>query len=250
MGSEGADEVSQEEAEFGKVSDEPWSLDAVAELLAITVMQNGSKTPTHMSKMLDGYVKAFHALRPSDPEKAHNFTLVMVKSIFDFWRHSGQRLEITLESLMQRGIVTAKAVVEQALAQRGAQGSDSMAVWNLINSVARKSLENSQSIRADLAIAKRLGKTDVVDKCKREMDQAIRETAELFTLIFTSLVRNHQDYAESDAFLRKITLDRVLTIGRKYHAFIKPLIEAADQRIPGVAHNPEVAAIFDSLGAL
>merc|ERR1712061_260898 len=109
---------------------------------------------------------------------------------------------------MHRSLVTPTAVVEQALAQRGPQGCDSMSVWNLINSVARKSLEHSQSIRVDLAIAKRLGKTDVAEKCRRELDQAVHETAELFTLIFTGLVRNHQDFEETDAFLRKLTCDR------------------------------------------
>merc|ERR550532_533667 len=99
----------------------------------------------------------------------------------------------------------------------------------MINSVARKSLEHSQSVRVELAIAKKLGK------------DAILETAGLFTVIFTGLVRNYQDAEESDDLARKVTLDRVLTIGRKYHAFIKPLIDAAESRIPGVAHTPEVA---------
>lgn len=236
--------------ELGEVPADPWTLDAMAELFVVAVLQNGSKTPTHMNKMLDGHQNVFGKLRPTEEDEAHSYAMGIVRCIFEFWRHSGQRLEITLDTLLHRGIVTPRAIVEQALAQRGPHGSDSMSAWNVINTVARKSLEHSQSVRGELFVAKRLGKTDVVDKCRRQLDSAIHETAELFTLIFTGLVRNYQDFEETDILLRKITLDRVLTIGRKYHAFIKPLIEQAESRIPGVAHNPDIAAIFHSLGSL
>merc|ERR1712050_65464 len=99
-------------------------------------------------------------------------------------------------------------------------------------------------------MAKKLGKGDVLDTCKGELDAAIHETAELFTLLFTGLVRNYQDFEDTDPELRHVMLQRISVIGRKYHAFIKPLVDAAESRIPGVAHNPDVAAIFRSLSAL
>merc|ERR1712190_705016 len=94
------------------------------------------------------------------------------------------------------------------------------------------------------------GQADVLESCRQELDTAIQDTAELFTLVFSGLVRNHQDFEDTDASLRYAMSQRVLAIGRKYHLFIKPLIEAAESRIPGVAHNPEIAAIFLSLRAL
>merc|ERR1719503_47808 len=116
----------------------------------------------------------------------------------------------------------------------------------MTNSVARKSLKRSQSVRAELEVAKKLGQAEVVEKCKKQLDEAIHETSELFKLIFTSLVRNHQDFEGKDPLLGHITLQRVLMIGRRYGA----LIDAADSSIPGVAQSPEVAAIFQQLRAL
>lgn len=238
------------EDEFGSTPSEAWSLESVVELFVVALLQNGAKTPTHMGKMLDGHQNVFSSLRPAGEEEAHEFSKAIVHCIFAFWRCSSQRLGITVDMMLHRGILTSRAVVEQALAERGPQGCDSMAVWNMINSVARKSLEHSQSVRVDLAIAKKLGKNDLLETCRRQLDGAIHETAELFTLTFTGLVRNHQDFEDRDTLMRHIMLQRILTIGRKYHAFIKPLIDAAESRIPGVAHNPEIAAIFQSLSTL
>jgi len=220
------------------------------ELFAVAMLQNGAKTPTHMSKMLDGYQKVFSKLRPDDEERSHAFSKIIVRCAFEFWRVSGQRLEITLDALLHRGIVTPRAVAEQALADRGPLGCDSLAIWNLINGVARKALERSTSAKVELAIAKKLEKVDAMARCKEHLDAAIQDTAELFTLIFTGLARNHQDFEERDALLRHVAQQRVLTIGRKYYAFIKPLIENASSRIPGVAHNPDIATIFQSLSTL
>merc|ERR1712072_153587 len=229
---------------------EPWPIDTVAEILALAVFHHGAKTPTHMSKILDGHQEVFLKLLPGDEDQAHEYVKAIVRSVFAFWRVSGQRLEITLETLLHRGIVTPRAVVEQALSERTPQACDLMSVWNMINSVARKSLERTQAIRVELAIAKKLEKEDVLEKCRKQLDGANHETAELFTLIFTELVRSHQDWEDKDPFLRQIAVQRVLMIGRKYHAFIKPLVDSAESRIPGVAHNPEIAAVFHSLRAL
>lgn len=229
---------------------EPCSHEQVVELFTAALLQNGAKTPTHMSKLLDGYQQVFSAMRPDDERAANDYTKLLVRCVVGFWKFSSQRLEITVDAMLQRGILTSRAVVEHTLAERGPQGCDSMAVWNILNSVARKSLERSQNVRVELAMAKRLGKGDVLDACKGELDSAIHETAELFTLIFTGLVRNCQDFEDTDSQLRHVMLQRILIIGRKYHAFIKPLVDAAEARIPGVAHNPDVAAVFRSLSAL
>merc|ERR1712113_1136707 len=122
------------------------------------------RTPTHMNKVLDGYQQVFIKMRPSDEDELHNYKKSIVRSACAFWRQSGHRLEITLSTLLDRGIVTSRAIVEHILAERGPQGCDSMPVWNLMHSVARKSLESSQLVRAELAVAKRLGKTDVVER--------------------------------------------------------------------------------------
>eukprot|EP00929_Paragymnodinium_shiwhaense_P111769 TRINITY_DN80058_c0_g1_i1.p1 TRINITY_DN80058_c0_g1~~TRINITY_DN80058_c0_g1_i1.p1 ORF type:complete len:873 (-),score=282.30 TRINITY_DN80058_c0_g1_i1:42-2660(-) len=227
----------------------PWSLEEVADVLTAALLQNGSRTPTHMSKVLDGHDKVFAALKPKDEEEALAFTQAVVRCIFKFWKKSGQRLEITFDAMLNRGILHPHAVIECALADC-LQASDSMAAWNVVNSVARKSLEKLQTSRAELAIAKKLEKVDAMEKLKKQMEAAMQETAELFTLIFSGLVRNYQDLEEKNATLRQVTLQRVLAIGRKYHAFIKPLVNAAESRIPGVAHNPEIAAVFENLRAL
>jgi hypothetical protein len=243
-------EAKKEGEDLGELPPEPWPIDEVAEILALAVFHHGAKTPTHMSKILDGHQEVFLKLRPGDEDQAHEFVKAIVKSVFSFWRLSGQRLEITLETLLHRGIITPRAVVEQGLGERTPQVYDWMSVWNMINSVARKSLERTQSIRIELAIAKRLEKADVMEKSRKQLEAAIHETAELFTLIFTELVRSHQDWEDKDPFLRQVAVQRVLMIGRKYHGFIKPLVDSAESRIPGVAHNPEIAAVFQSLRAL
>lgn len=242
--------AAEAEGEFGETPDEPLSMETVAELFACAVLQNGAKTPTHMSKLLDGHQGVFTSLRPEDEDEAHDYMKAIVRSAFAFWSSSSQRLEITLDAMLHRGLLSARAIVDQALAERGPQGCDSVAVWNLINGVARKSLEHSQGVRMNLAIAKKLGKTDELERCRQQLDGAIQETAELFTLIFAGLVRNHQDFEEADVLLRHVMLQRILTIGRKYHAFVKPLIDAAESRVPGVAHTPEIAAIFQTLSTL
>jgi len=227
-----------------------WSLEAVADMLTAAVMQVGSRTPTHMNKVLDGHEKVFSALKPSDEEEAYAFVQAVTRSIFEFWKLSGQRLEITFMALLNRGVVTSRAVVDCALSGC-LQASDSMAAWNVINVVCRKSLEKLQSSRVELALAKKLDKVDTAEKLKKTVDAAVQENADLFTLIFTGLVRNYQDLEEKkNAVHRQVILQRILAIGRKYHAFIKPLVNAAESRIPGVAHNPEIATVFEQLRAL
>lgn len=245
-----AKKEEEEVDEFGDLPEEPWAKDTVIELLVTALLQMGARTPTHTFKILDGHEQVLAKLRPADDEELHRCAKVIVRCVFNFWKLSGQRLEITLDALLVRGAVTSRAIVEHALEQRGPGASDSMPAWNMTNSVARKSLKRSQSVRAELEVAKKLGQAEVVEKCKKQLDEAIHETSELFKLIFTSLVRNHQDFEDKDLLLRHVTLQRVLMIGRRYGAFIKPLIDAADTSIPGVAHNPEIAAIFQSLRAL
>jgi len=242
--------AKDEDEALGSPPAEPWALEAVVELFVMAALQHGAKTPTHMSRILDGHHQVFAKLKPTAEDEAHSYAKVIVRCIFEFWRLSGQRLEITLDTLAHRGVVTSRSIVEYALGNRTSQVCDWMSTWNMINSVARKSLERTQSVRAELAIAKKLEKADVLEKSRKQLDAAIHETAELFTLIFTDLVRSHQDFEDKDQLLRYITLQRVLMIGRKYHVFIKPLIEASESRIPGVAHNPEISAIFQSLRSL
>jgi len=240
-------------AETAKTGDRPaeaWPLQDVVALLTMAMLQNGAKTPTHMSKVLDGYQEIISKLKPLDEEEAHEYMKDVVRPIFQFWRCSSQRLEITIDAMLNRGILTPRAVIEYALADRGPQGCDSMAVWNIVNNVASRSLEKSQSVRVELAVAKKLGKTEILATCRRQLDCAIQETAELFTLVFTGLVRNYMDFEEENALLRHVMLQRILTTGRKYHAFIKPLIDAAESRIPGVAHHPDIGAVFQTLSCL
>merc|ERR1712125_317396 len=109
-------------------------------------------------------------LRPTDEDECHVYTKGLVRATFAFWRSSGQRLEITIDSMLHRGILTPRAVVEHSLTERGPQGCDSMAVRNVINNIAKKSLEHSQSVRAELAVAKRLGKTEVLEECRHQLD--------------------------------------------------------------------------------
>lgn len=236
--------------DFGEAPSEPWSLEEVVELFFCAALQNGSRTPTHLCKVLDSYASVFEALRPEAEDDVHEYMKVIARCVFAFWARSAQRVEITMDALLHRGILSPKCAVEHALADRGPQGCDSVAVWNLLNGVARKSLEQSQTVRVGLAMAKKEGKTDELEGRRRDFENAIQETAELFTIIFTGLVRNHQDFEETNASLRRVMSQRILAIGRKYHAFVKPLIDAAESRVPGVAHQPEIAAIFQSLSLL
>lgn len=247
-GSAAASKSGHDDA-LGEVPTTAWSLEDVTELLTIAMMQNGSRTPTHMGKVLDGYEKVFFRLRSEDEDEQHSYIKTIVRCIFEYWRINGQRLEITLDSLLHRGIVTPRAVVEYALEEFGQVG-DSMSIWNMVNSVARKNLEKVISLQEDMAIAKKHEKEELAKKLEAELKKAATEMSDVFICIFSGLVRNHQDLEDKDQVLRYITVQRVLAIGRKYNAFIKPLIKNADSRIPGVAHNPDVSAVFQSLRVL
>merc|ERR1712032_1004522 len=118
--------------------------------------------------------------------------------------------------MMHRGIITPRAIIEHSLGERAAQSCDSLAVWSVTNSVAKKSLERYTAVRTEFAVAKKLGNMEEIPKCRQVMDEAVRETAELFTLIFAGLVRNHQDFEDKDLLFRHVTVQRVLAIGRKY----------------------------------
>eukprot|EP00747_Dinoflagellata_sp_TGD_P070685 gnl/TRDRNA2_/TRDRNA2_156707_c1_seq1.p1 gnl/TRDRNA2_/TRDRNA2_156707_c1~~gnl/TRDRNA2_/TRDRNA2_156707_c1_seq1.p1 ORF type:complete len:883 (+),score=217.26 gnl/TRDRNA2_/TRDRNA2_156707_c1_seq1:60-2708(+) len=240
----------EEEDPFGPPPLEPWSLYSVMELLVTALLQQGHKTPTHMCRVLDGHLQVFSKLRPKDAEADHAYCKAVVRSVFDFWRLSGQRLEITIDALMLRDLVTYRAVVEHALTEKSPQACDWMPVWNVVHSVVRKTLEQATTVRTDLALAKKLEKDDAIKNNQKLLDDAIHEVSEVFSLIFTGLVRSYQDFEEKDQPLRRLTLSRILQVGRKYHAFIKPLIDNAESRIPGVAHNPEVAVVFKSLRTL
>jgi len=241
---------AQAEEEFGAQPTEPWALEDVAELVAFVMLQNGLQTPSHMNKLMDGNQEILLKLRPTDESQAHGFAKRVARCVFDFWKFSAQRLEIVMDSFLRRGVVTPRAVVEVALADGGLQGCDSIPVWNVVNTVARRSLDRSQSVHVELTLAKKLGKEDAAQTSCKQLEEAIHENAELFSLIFTSLVANYQSFENRDPLYRQITLKRIESIGRKYLAGITPLVDAAESRISGVAQHPEIAAVFTTLSTL
>ncbi|CAJ1432083.1 unnamed protein product [Effrenium voratum] len=207
---------------FGDPPAQPLTLQEVAELVMSVMLQQGHKTPTHMAKILDGHEQVLRQLKPEESDAGYCRTLA--KCVFDFWQAHGQRLETTIDSLVQRKVITPLAAAEVALAPGQA---DAMHVWNVVDNVARKSLDRSQVARADLATAKKLGKEDALAKCRAELDSAVQESASLFTSIFTSLVQKYED-ASKDATLQGIFLQRIIAIGRKHLSDIKPLVDAAE----------------------
>ncbi|CAK9082309.1 unnamed protein product, partial [Durusdinium trenchii] len=237
------------EEEFGERPSQPMGFEEVADLVVSVMLQQGHKTPTHMAKILDGHDQVLHKLKPSKEEDASSYEKAVARSVLEFWKAAGQRLEITFDSLIQRKVISPQVVAETALCH-GSLKADAMPLWNVVGNAARKSLERSQAAHADLAIAKKLQKEDVLlQKCQAELECAIQANARLFLSIFTSLVNAYED-AERDAALRNILLCRIVSVGRKYLAEIRPLIKDAESRIPHVGRNPDIAAVFKLLNTL
>jgi len=248
--------------DFGSLPLEPWTVESTLELLVSALLQGGAKTPTHWNRMLGGHQKVLEQLLllPTDKDACevsaatsqHIYAKAVVSAVFDFWDNSAQRLEITVDSLLQRELVTPLSVVEFALSceKRGIAPCDSMPTWNVVHSVLRKSIEKSQTARVENALAKKLGQTEILARTKPAAEKASAETSEVFASVFASLVACHKNCGE-DVLLRRTMLQRLAGIGRKYHAFIRPLIDAAESKIKGVSEdNPEIVRIFSLLRTL
>ena len=210
------------------------------------MLQQGHKTPTHMAKILDGHVEVLMKLNPDDESKADSYGKALAKCVFEFWRANGQRLEITIDSLLNRKVLSPRPVAEVALLSKDC---DSMHIRNVLHTAVRKSLDRLQSARTELAVAKKLVQEDAVEKRRTELDKAIQQVASLFLCIFTGLVRNVEE-ARNDGGLYKIRLRRVAAVGRRYLSDIKPLVDAAGSKIPGVSSNPDISEVFATLGTL
>jgi len=236
--------LSAEAEEFGEAPAEPLALEEVAGLVMSVMLQHGHKTPTHMAKVLDGNEQVLLKLKPSEADSRASFEQVLVKSVFEFWKASGLRLEITLDSLIQRKVISPEAVAKYALSHELGHSN----YWNVVKQVARKSLERSQVARTDLHVAKKLGKEDVLDKCQVQLDEAIQADERLFMIIFNSIVRGYED--TKDATLRGTLLARIMSLARKHIADIKTLVDTAESQIPRVRNNPDIAAVFKLVSTL
>ena len=236
--------LSAEAEEFGEAPAEPLALEEVAGLVMSVMLQHGHKTPTHMAKVLDGNEQVLLKLKPSEADSRASFEQVLVKSVFEFWKASGLRLEITLDSLIQRKVISPEAVAKYALSHELGHSN----YWNVVKQVARKSLERSQVARIDLNVAKKLGKEDVLDKCQVQLDEAIQADERLFMIIFNSIVRGYED--TKDATLRGTLLARIMSLARKHIADIKTLVDTAESQIPRVRNNPDIAAVFKLVSTL
>jgi len=243
------EEDQNKDDEFGTAPVEVWSLQRVAELVIAAVLRHGEKTPTHMNKVLDGNQQVLLELMPKDEEKAHALAKSIAAAVFEFFQLSGHRLEITLDTLYHRGVLTPRAIAQQALAQRDLPESGWVAAWRIIDSMARKILDKMLHSRQGLAEAKatvKAGGTANLEDRKTELDRAVQALNQFFTVIFTGLVRNYNDFKDRDGLLANAMLQRINVIGRRYFDFIYPLIGAADleERIP------EVVEVFHALRSL
>lgn len=235
---------SAEAEEFGEAPAEPLALEEVAGLVMSVMLQHGHKTPTHMAKVLDGNEQVLLKLKPSEADSRTSFEQVLVKSVFEFWKASGLRLEITLDSLIQRKVISPEAVAKYALSHELGHSNH----WTVVKQVARKSLERSQVARTDLNVAKKLGKEDVLDKCQVQLDEAIQADERLFMIIFTSMVCGYE--GTKDATLRCTLLARIMSLARRHIADIKTLVDTAESQIPHVRNNPDIAAVFKLVSTL
>jgi len=228
--------------EFGEAPPQPLSLEEVSGLVIGVILQQGHKTPTHMAKVLDGHEEVLMKLKPIESSR---YEQVLVKAVFDFWKSSGLRLEITLDSLIQRKVLSPQVVAEYALSHELGDPNH----WNVVKRVTRKNLEASQAANLDLAVAEKLGKEDVLEKCRLQRDNAIQSDARLFMTIFTSLVRGCEG-AKEGTTLRSTLLSRILALSRKYLAHIRPLVNDVESQIPSVRNNPDIAAVFKLVSTL
>ncbi|CAE7493883.1 ncbp1 [Symbiodinium natans] len=238
--------------DFGDPPAQSWPLEEVAELVLAVMLQQGHKTPTHMAKILDGHAEVLKQLRPADESGSQSFGKALARCVFEFWRAHGQRLEITIDALLNRKVLAPRQVVEVALMSKDC---DELYVWNVLHAAARKCLGRLQSARTELAIAKKLVEEGALEKRRTELDEAIQETADLFLSIFTGLVRNVEEARESrsdesNGSMCEIRLRRITAIGRRYLADIKPLVDAAGSKIPGVSCSPDIAKVFAMLSTL
>jgi len=238
--------IDSKQEEFGQPPAQAWHLQDVAELVFSVMLQHGHKTPTHMSKILDGHEEVLSQLRLQAASEADSFEQTLTRCAFEFWRSSGQRLELTMDTLLHRQVLAPPNVVKVALSSKDC---DSLQVWNICHNAAKKSLERMQSAREDLALAKKLVQEESLAKRQADLDSALQEIALLFTSMFTALVKNFME-APQDSAHQTLMLRRIACMGRRYLSNIKPIVATAATTIPGVAENPEIAKVFAILNIM
>ena len=220
--------------------------------LAYSLLQVGSKSPTHLITALERYGSALQALVPStDPMR-------MLDAAADYWQNSVQHLCLTLDRLQQHGLASGMGLLEWAF-NRDELGSESTCVGRALRelvehvmfmavsradgaaemlSKARARYEKAESAVQQVTqngesetpqapghdeqqiMAERERYEAEVGRRKEEHDEAIRSCNDIIAFALKKLVRRAELVNSSDRENAEIELLLLRSAVRRYKPFV------------------------------
>eukprot|EP00916_Digyalum_oweni_P014198 GHVL01023270.1.p1 GENE.GHVL01023270.1~~GHVL01023270.1.p1 ORF type:complete len:779 (+),score=118.59 GHVL01023270.1:54-2390(+) len=121
------------------------SLVEIIELLTIALLDKGSRTITHTSKLLDLYVGCFDfALDKLDVDETRKLGEKNIMSvIWRFWKNNSIRIETSVNDFLNQRLISAVSIVQFILLDVPLEELDNIHNWALITTVVNKVFQHS-----------------------------------------------------------------------------------------------------------
>ncbi|OEH79129.1 nuclear cap binding protein [Cyclospora cayetanensis] len=218
---------------------DPWKLEEILKLFVFCLLSFGSKTQTHLNRLLRNYAEVFllfaqgaeaHTMdsledmqMPVEASERGDIYPAVLQAVQKYWAFSQQKLALTLHAFLKVGILKRQRVL-QLLCEANTETRDSWAYLELIEAVLRGAVDECETAREEAAATGASKPT-------------YTEAEELLHFYLMHLLKDLR-VEEAPPRIRFLYL-RCLFIGRKYAEFVDVPrlkeevegIEDADSRI-------------------
>ncbi|CDJ44870.1 hypothetical protein ETH_00003115 [Eimeria tenella] len=204
----------------------PWTPEEALKLFVFCLLSFGSKTQTHLNRILSNYLQTFicFANQSEDPAEAREPEVdihpAVLQAVQKFWSTSQQRTALTLHAFLKSGILQ-RARVLQELCAADANIRDSWGQLELVETVLRGALDECENAREEAAAASAPMPTNT------EAEQLLHF---LMVHLIEDLIKETSPARSRFLFLRCIFF------GRKYAEFInlQKLKEEVEMVLSGI----------------
>ncbi|KND02543.1 uncharacterized protein SPPG_03001 [Spizellomyces punctatus DAOM BR117] len=169
--------------------------DLAREALVQCVMQQGSKSFSHVLNVVERYLTVLRDYNGTEEARSHT-----VRIIVDFWKDNTQFLEIILDKLMNYRVVTPKSILSWALDPSVLDSHYTrFHLWSIVRTTLAKVNFKIAQITAKLEAARRQSSVDndlmlqdgddsVIQSLEENRQGALREQKEVFLHVFQRFV--------------------------------------------------------------
>eukprot|EP01121_Diplochlamys_sp_Union-15-3_P016387 TRINITY_DN555_c0_g1_i6.p1 TRINITY_DN555_c0_g1~~TRINITY_DN555_c0_g1_i6.p1 ORF type:complete len:260 (-),score=46.05 TRINITY_DN555_c0_g1_i6:9-788(-) len=229
-----------------------FSTDDQIELIVNCLLQNGSKSFSHLLNILDRY---FVLLRHfiSTPQQQ----VQCIHVIHSYWKTSSQFIVITINKFLSHRVLEAASIAQWIFSESIIPLGKRQYIWEIMTRTIDKSLDSvalgEQKLSEMDDPTEKLDATEEEIKnyevMKDKLEQARDEKKLLFQVIFQrfSMVLNEylQTNAGKDDNWYKMTLGHLKLIGRRYYKHIRENLSTLELLFTNV--DPQIADVFQQI---